>query len=44
MQQLQATILAKTSPKACRAHLKTCLDEATEYTPQANLLTIVATF
>ena len=31
MQQLQATILAKTSTKACRAHLKTCLDEATEF-------------
>ena len=33
MQQLQATILAKTSPKACRAHIKTCLDEATESLP-----------
>ena len=31
MQQLQATILSKTSLKASRSHLKTCLDEASEY-------------
>jgi len=35
MQHLQASILARTSPKACRAHLKTCLDEATEYCPRS---------
>lgn len=30
MQQMQAVILIRTSFKAARAHIKTCLDEARE--------------